>query len=116
MEIRERVEQALESIRPYLETDGGNVSIEEITAENVVKIKLLGSCASCAMSIMTFKAGLEQAIKKAVPEITTVEAINITEMDDPKPTMPDRKSVGQGKSVSVLVESGGRRNMKKKKK
>ena len=88
MEIRERVEQALESIRPYLETDGGNVSIEEITTENVVKIKLLGSCASCAMSIMTFKAGLEQAIKKAVPEITGVEAINITDMDDPNATMP----------------------------
>ncbi len=88
MEIRERVEQALESIRPYLETDGGNVSIEEITAENVVKIKLLGSCASCAMSIMTFKAGLEQAIKKAVPEVTAVEAINITDMDDPNATMP----------------------------
>lgn len=88
MTLQERVEQALDSIRPYLETDGGNVSIEEITAENVVKLKLLGSCASCAMSIMTFKAGLEQAIKKAVPEITAVEAINITEMDDPNATMP----------------------------
>jgi len=88
MEIRERVEEALESIRPYLETDGGNVSIEEITSDNVVKIKLLGSCASCAMSIMTFKAGLEQAIKKAVPEVTAVEAINITDMDDPNATMP----------------------------
>lgn len=88
MEIRERVEEALESIRPYLETDGGNVSIEEITADNVVKLKLLGSCASCAMSIMTFKAGLEQAIKKAVPEVTAVEAINITDMDDPSATMP----------------------------
>ena len=88
MELRERVEQALESIRPYLETDGGNVSIEEITTENVVRIKLLGSCASCAMSIMTFKAGLEQAIKKAVPEITGVEAVNITDMDDPNATMP----------------------------
>lgn len=88
MEIRERVEQALDSIRPYLETDGGNVRIDEITDGNVVKLKLLGSCASCAMSIMTFKAGLEQAIKKAVPEIVAVEAINITDMDDPNATMP----------------------------
>ena len=88
MEIRERVEEALASIRPYLETDGGDVSIDEITDENVVRIKLLGSCASCAMSIMTFKAGLEQAIKKAVPEVTAVEAINITDMDDPNATMP----------------------------
>ena len=88
MNLQERVEQALDSIRPYLETDGGNVSVEEITADNVVKLKLLGSCASCAMSIMTFKAGLEQAIKKAVPEITGVEAVNITDMDDPNATMP----------------------------
>ena len=88
MEIRKTVEEALASIRPYLETDGGDVSIDEITDENVVRIKLLGSCASCAMSIMTFKAGLEQAIKKAVPEVTAVEAINITDMDDPNATMP----------------------------
>ncbi len=88
MTLLERVEQALDTIRPYLETDGGNVSIEEITEENVVRLKLLGACASCSMSIMTFKAGLEQAIKKAVPEITAVEAINITDMDDPNATMP----------------------------
>jgi Fe-S cluster biogenesis protein NfuA len=84
----ERVEQALNTIRPYLEADGGNVSIEEITSDNVVRLKLLGSCASCAMSIMTFKAGLEQAIKKAVPEISRVEALNITDMNDPNATVP----------------------------
>ncbi|MFZ4862757.1 NifU family protein [Sphingobacterium sp. Mn56C] len=88
MTLRERVEQALDTIRPYLETDGGDVSIEEITEDNVVKLKLLGACASCSMSIMTFKAGLEQAIKKAVPEIVSVEAINITAMDDPNATTP----------------------------
>lgn len=88
MNLQERVEQALDSIRPYLEADGGNVDIEEITEDNVVKLRLLGSCASCAMSIMTFRAGLEQAIKKAVPEITAVEAINITDIDDPNATMP----------------------------
>lgn len=79
MTLFERVEQALETMRPYLQTDGGDVKIEEITPENVVKLRLLGNCASCSMSIMTFKAGLEQAIKKAVPEISAVEAINITE-------------------------------------
>ncbi|WP_257667379.1 NifU family protein [Parapedobacter tibetensis] len=94
MNLQERVEQALDSIRPYLETDGGNVSIEEITADNVVKLKLLGSCASCAMSIMTFKAGLEQAIKKAVPEITAVEATNITDMNDSEATMPSPRING----------------------
>lgn len=88
MNLKERVEQALDTIRPYLEADGGDVHVEEITAENVVKLRLMGSCASCAMSIMTFKAGLEQAIKKAVPEISSVEAINITDINDPKATMP----------------------------
>ena len=88
MSLLERVEEALDTIRPYLEADGGNVSVTEITADNVVKLKLLGSCASCAMSIRTFKAGLEQAVKKAVPEITAIEAINLTDMDDPNATMP----------------------------
>lgn len=90
MSLLERVEEALNTLRPYLETDGGNVTIEEITPEKVVRLRLLGSCASCSMSIMTFKAGLEQAIQKAVPEITAVEAINITDPDDPRATMPQR--------------------------
>lgn len=90
MTLQERVEQALDTIRPYLETDGGNVQIEEITSDNVVKLKLLGTCANCAMSIMTFKAGLEQAIKKAVPEIVAVEAINLTDMNDPNAVTPNR--------------------------
>lgn len=88
MNIREKVEEALNTLRPYLEADGGDVCIEEITSDQVVRLRLLGSCASCAMSIMTFKAGLEQAIKKAVPEVKSVEAINITDMNDPKATMP----------------------------
>ena len=78
MNLKDKVEQVLDTMRPFLEADGGNVVIEEITPENVVILKLLGSCASCSMSIMTFKAGLEQAIKKAVPEVSGVEAINLT--------------------------------------
>jgi Thioredoxin-like proteins and domains len=89
MSLLERVEAALDTIRPYLETDGGNVSIEEITPEGVVKIKLLGSCGSCPMSIMTLKAGIEGAIQKAVPEITGVEATNLTDMDDPNAVLPE---------------------------
>ncbi|RKR81164.1 Fe-S cluster biogenesis protein NfuA [Mucilaginibacter gracilis] len=89
MTLLEKVEAALDTIRPYLETDGGNVSIEEITEEGVVKLKLLGSCESCPMSIMTLKAGIEQAIKKAVPEITAVEAINLTDIDDPHAVLPE---------------------------
>ena len=58
MDLLQRVENALDTIRPYLEADGGNVSIEEITSENVVRLRLLGSCGSCPMSIMTLKAGI----------------------------------------------------------
>lgn len=90
MELLQRVELALDTIRPYLEADGGNVSVEEITPDYVVKLKLLGSCGSCPMSIMTLKAGIEEAIKKAVPEINGVEAINLTDMDDPNAVMPAR--------------------------
>ena len=89
MSLLEKVELALDSIRPYLEADGGNVSIEEITPDNVVRLKLLGSCGSCPMSIMTLKAGIEQAIMKAVPEITAIEAINLTDIDDPHAVLPD---------------------------
>ncbi len=72
-----------------MEADGGNVSVEEITPEGVVKLKLLGSCGSCPMSIMTLKAGIEQAIKKAVPEVTAIEAINLTDIDDPDAVLPE---------------------------
>jgi Fe-S cluster biogenesis protein NfuA len=90
MDLLKRVEIALDTIRPYLETDGGNVSIEEITPENIVKLRLLGSCGSCPMSIMTLKAGIEQAIKRAVPEITAVEAVNLTDIDYPAAVLPER--------------------------
>jgi Fe-S cluster biogenesis protein NfuA len=89
MSLLSQVEAALDTIRPYLEADGGNVSVEEITPEGVVKLKLLGSCGSCPMSIMTLKAGIEQAIKKAVPEVTSIEAINLTDIDDPNAVLPE---------------------------
>jgi Fe-S cluster biogenesis protein NfuA len=75
--LLERVEQALESIRPYLITDGGNVRIVEITDDMIVKLELLGACGSCPMSAMTLKAGVEESIRKAVPEIKGVFAINV---------------------------------------
>jgi Fe-S cluster biogenesis protein NfuA len=76
-QITKKVEDALEQIRPYLQADGGNVSLIEITDENVVKLELLGACKSCSMSMMTLKAGIEETVKRAVPEIKSVEAINI---------------------------------------
>jgi Fe-S cluster biogenesis protein NfuA len=88
MSLTEQVEEALNTIRPFLEADGGNVSIEEITEDNVVRLRLLGSCGSCPMSIMTMKAGIEQAIMRAVPQVSAVEAVNLTDIDDPLAVMP----------------------------
>jgi Fe-S cluster biogenesis protein NfuA len=90
MDLLQRVENALDTIRPYLEADGGNVSVEEITSDNIVRLRLLGSCGSCPMSIMTLKAGIEQAIKRSVPEIEAVEAVNLTDIDDPEAVIPER--------------------------
>ena len=87
-DLMERVEKALDNIRPYLETDGGDVRILEIS-NNVVKLELLGACGNCPMSTMTLKAGVEESIKKAVPEIVAVEAINITHPNDPNAKLPD---------------------------
>lgn len=88
-ELHDKIDQALNSIRPYLETDGGDVKVLEVTEQMVVKLELLGACGSCPMSTMTLKAGVEEAIKKAVPEIKGVEAINITMPDDPHAKLPD---------------------------
>jgi Fe-S cluster biogenesis protein NfuA len=75
MEIKKRVESALESIRPFLIADGGNVELINITDEKVVEIELKGACKTCNMSLMTLKAGIEDTIKKSVPEIISVIAI-----------------------------------------
>ncbi|MCW3105350.1 MAG: nitrogen-fixing NifU domain protein [Bacteroidetes bacterium] len=80
VELTKRIEDALEQIRPYLMADGGNVSLVEITPENVVRLELLGACKSCSMSMMTMKAGIEETIRRSVPEITAVEAVNLTAM------------------------------------
>lgn len=77
-ELKSKIEFALDTIRPYLEADGGNVRIVEVTDEMVLRIEMMGSCGSCPMSSMTLKAGVEDAIKRAIPEITKVEAINLT--------------------------------------
>lgn len=76
--LRERIEFALDTIRPYLEADGGNVRIVELTEDLVLKIEMMGNCGSCPMSTMTLKAGVEEAIKRAIPEIIRVEAVNLT--------------------------------------
>jgi Fe-S cluster biogenesis protein NfuA len=76
-DLIKKVEEALDQVRPYLQADGGNVSLLEITADYVVKLELLGACKSCSMSMMTLKAGIEESIKRSVPEIKAVEAVNV---------------------------------------
>jgi len=76
-DLTKRIEDSLNSIRPYLEADGGNVQILELTKDNVLRLEFVGNCGNCAMSHMTFKAGVEDAIKRAVPEITRIEVINL---------------------------------------
>jgi len=77
-ELSNRIEAALDSIRPYLEADGGNVRVLEFTSEQVLKLEFMGACGTCPMSTMTFKAGVEEAIKRTVPEIKRIEVVNLT--------------------------------------
>jgi Fe-S cluster biogenesis protein NfuA len=76
-DINSRIEDALNQIRPFLQADGGDVKFLEITPEMVVKLELEGACKSCSMRMMTFKAGLEETLKRSVPEIRGVEAVNL---------------------------------------
>ncbi|TAM37910.1 NifU family protein [bacterium] len=73
--MRERIEKALDKVRPMLAADGGNVELVEVTPEGVVKLKLKGSCGCCPMSSMTLKMGIERILKQEVPEIKEVIAL-----------------------------------------
>jgi len=70
-----RIEETLSQLRPYLEADNGNVSFVEVTEDQIVRVRLEGACSSCSMSTMTLKAGIEQSLLKAIPEIKGVEAV-----------------------------------------
>ena len=72
----EKVEIAIDEIRPYLIADGGDIKVVSVDNKNIVNLELLGSCETCPMSPMTLKAGVEEAIKKQVPEIKGINAIN----------------------------------------
>jgi Fe-S cluster biogenesis protein NfuA len=75
LQLIDKVNEALESIRPFLISDGGDIELIEITDDNIARVKLLGACGSCNMSAMTMKAGVEEAIKRMAPEITAVETV-----------------------------------------
>ncbi len=74
--LLQRIDTALDDVRPHLAVDGGNVEVVDITDTKVVKIKWLGACEGCSMTAMTMRAGIEQAIISRLPEITGVMAIN----------------------------------------
>lgn len=75
-EIREKVLNALDTIRPYLQADGGDIELVEVNGDNQVVVRLLGACANCGFSMQTLQGGVETVIKKAVPQITEVIAID----------------------------------------
>ena len=74
-DIEQKVLNSMEQLRPYLQADGGDMELVEITDEAVVVVRLLGACSDCSMSMMTLKAGLEEAVKKAAPEVKSVVAL-----------------------------------------
>ena len=74
--IVKNVEEALDSIRPYLNADGGDITLIEVTDEYVVKVRLEGSCQGCPLSMQTLKGGVEMVVKKSVPQITEVISVD----------------------------------------
>ena len=75
-ELIQKAKNVIDQIRPYLVADGGDIEFIHLTEENIVQVELKGACASCSMSIMTLKQGVEQTMIKAIPEIKAVEDIN----------------------------------------
>ena len=74
--IIEKVENAIDEIRPYLIADGGDIKVVSVDNKNIVNLELLGSCESCPISDMTLKNGVEETIKKHAPEIKGINDIN----------------------------------------
>jgi Fe-S cluster biogenesis protein NfuA len=70
--VKERVAKVLEKVRPYLQSDGGDIELLEVTDDMVVKVRLKGACHGCPFSMQTLKAGVEQAILREIPEIKNV--------------------------------------------
>jgi len=72
--VQEKVENALAKVRSFLQADGGDVELVEVTEEGVVRVKLTGACSGCPMASMTLKTGIEKILKEEVPEVKRVEA------------------------------------------
>ena len=75
-ELLQKIDLALDEVRPHLKVDGGDVELVDVTEDMTVKIKWVGNCELCSMSEMTLKAGITETLKGKIPEIQQVEAIN----------------------------------------
>ena len=74
--MKNEVQKALNNIRPYLQADNGDVELVDVSDDGIVKVRLLGACEICPLSIMTLRAGIERAIMREVPEVKRIEAVN----------------------------------------
>ncbi|MBK9288976.1 MAG: NifU family protein [Flavobacteriales bacterium] len=87
--LEQRIREALDDLRPFLAADGGDITLDEVTADGIARVRLHGACCGCAMSPMTMKAGVEEAIKRVAPSIRSVEAVNMGRWcDAPFPSVP----------------------------
>lgn len=73
---KEQIELILKRLRPYLQIDGGDVELIDITEDNIVKVRLLGACNTCPLNLVTLRAGIERVIMNTIPEVKRVESIN----------------------------------------
>jgi Fe-S cluster biogenesis protein NfuA len=76
VQLIEKINSTIDSLRPYLQADGGDISVEDVTDEKIVKVKFSGACITCPFSFYTLKAGIEQAILKELPEIKQVVSVD----------------------------------------
>ena len=75
--LRERIDRALDELRPFLRSDGGDITVMAVKEDLTVEVELQGACAHCAQAAMTMKAGVEEAVRRAVPEVNRVVAVNM---------------------------------------
>jgi Fe-S cluster biogenesis protein NfuA len=74
--MKDEILKALESVRPFLQADNGDIELVDVTNDGIVKVRLLGECEKCPLSIMTLRAGIERTLMKQVPGVRRIEAVN----------------------------------------
>ena len=78
-DLRERIDRALDELRPFLKSDGGDIKVLAVREDLTVEVELQGACAHCAQAAMTMRAGVEEAVRRVVPEVQRVVAVNMPE-------------------------------------